>query len=312
MKRWLILLFAALLLLNVAACAQQDIEPVAQYECGLWFAINSGSDRSGSSAVVREERGWETEPTARQLLQALLNGPYSDDLHAPFPAGVSIRSVEVSKESRTALVDFSEQYGKLSGFDLTIADYCVALTLCQLPSVENVRITVEGKALAQRNRQRLHTGDVLLSGISDEPDTFLAALYFPNKRGSLSVEYRQVSRVDSSEPVEIVLYELLRGPSAAETFGSLPAGTRVRSIEAENGVCVVDLSKEFLINAPQDPEQAGLTLYALVNSLCALGGVSQVRLLVEGEFVESYGGVSVGSQNLFATNMDLVESQIKD
>lgn len=312
MKHWLSFFLAALLLLNAAACAKQDVEPAAQYECGLWFAVNSGSDRSDTSAVVCEERGWESEPTARQLLQALLNGPYSDDLHAPFPAGVNILSVDVSEESKTVQVDFSEQYGKLSGYDLTIADYCVALTLCQLPGVENVRITVEGKALAQRNRQRLHTGDVLLSGISDEPDTFLAALYFPNRRGSLSVEYRQVSRVDSSEPVEIVLYELLHGPSAAETFGTLPAGTRVRSIEAKNGVCVVDLSKEFLLNAPQDPERAGLTLYALVNSLCALGGVSQVRLLVEGEVVESYGGVSAGSQNLFATNMDLVESQIKD
>lgn len=312
MKRCLTLLLTALLLLNVTACVKKDAEPTAQYECGLWFAVNHGSDRRGSSAVVCEERAWETVPTARQLLQALLRGPHSDDLHAPFPAGVSVRSVEILEESQTVLVDFSQQYGKLSGFNLTIADYCVALTLCQLPGVENVRITVEGKALAERNRQRLHTGDVLLSGISDEPDTFLAALYFPNRRGSLSVEYRQVSRVDSSESVEIVLYELLRGPSAAETFESLPTGTRVRSIEVESGVCVVDLSREFLLNAPQETEKAGLTLYALVNSLCALGGVSQVRLLVEGELVESYGGVSVGSQNLFATNMDLVESQIKD
>ena len=67
----------------------------------------------------------------------------------------------------------------------------------------------------------------------------------------------------------------------------------------------MDLSRSFLTNAPQEEGQAGLTLYALVNSLCALGGVSQVRLLVEGERVESYGGVSTGAP--LSANFDLVD-----
>lgn len=312
MKRCAVLLLTVLLLWNVTACGQQSNDPAAKYEYGLWFAVGRDSTRNDSSALVCETRDWETMPSPLQLMQALLHGPESNDLYVPIPAGVRLVSVEFRETSKTVLVDLSEEYGKLSGFELTLADYCITLTLCQLPEVENVRITAEGKTLAERNRQRLHSGDVLLSGISNEPDTFLAALFFPNKRGSLSVEYRQVSRVGSSEPVEIVLYELLRGPSATDIFEALPSGTRVRDLEVSGGICQVDLSRDFMTNAPQDPERAGLTLYALVNSLCALAGVSQVRVMVDGEVLTSFGGVTAGSQNLFASNLDLLDSQIKD
>ena len=77
----------------------------------------------------------------------------------------------------------------------------------------------------------------------------------------------------------------------------------MRSLAVRDGICQVDLSAEFQTNAPQEEEQAGLTLYALVNTLCALGGVSQVRLLIEGEAIESYGGVSAGVP--LSANFDL-------
>ena len=292
MKRLLALTLA---LLTLSACAPAAEKTAPEGEYGLWFAVERDSGRSDYSAVVREGRQWAREPTIRELVQALLDGPESDGLYAPFPSGVTIQSIAVEQETQTVRVDLSEQYGGLAGFDLTLADYCIALTLCQLPGVETVKVTVEGKSIPYRDRQELRTGDVLLSGIAEEPDPFLAALYFPSRTGgTLTAEYRQVSRTDGSIPVEIVMAELLRGPTDRAGSLSLPEGTQVRSLSVRDGICQVDLSEEFLRNAPPEEEQAGLTLYALVNSLCALSGVNQVRLLIEGESIDSYGSVSAG------------------
>ncbi len=279
------------LALALAACAPAGEEGAAGEEYGLWFAVRPGSGRSDLAAAVKEQRRWESPPGPAELMQALLDGPQDDSLYAPFPSGVVIRSVETAEETGTVLVDLSEQYGGLAGFELTLADYCIAMTLCQLPQVDTVEVTVEGKTIPYRDRQELRTGDVLLSGITQEPEVFLAVLYFPSRTGrSLTAEYRQVTRSGGSA-VEIVVGELLRGPADQEESCPLPEGTRVLSLSVDGGVCQVDLSAEFVANAPPDQERASLVLYALVDSLCALGGVDQVRVSVEGQDLEAYGGV---------------------
>lgn len=304
MKRILALLSSLVLLLSLCACTYgKDAADEDGYM--LWFAVARDSNRNDSAAVYREMREWKETPSAYGLIEALLRGPQSEDLYSPFPANVSLRFLIV--EGKTVWVDLSEEYGSLSGIDLTLADYCIALTLCQLPEIENVKITVEGENFHNRNRQTLREGDVLLSGIEEEPDTFLAALYFPDSSGkALTVEYRQVVRTEDRDAVEIVMEELLYGPMEGGGSRSLPAGTRTRSLSVRDGICYVDLSREFVTNAPQTAEEAGLTMYALINTLCVRSGVSQVQLLIEGEKVEYYGSVSVRTP--LSANFDLVSN----
>jgi germination protein M len=300
-KLWALLL--ALLLLTACGSGEEESQ---QTQYGLWFAVDAGGQRGGSSAIALQTRDWEREPTPRELLEALLAGPGDEeDLYAPFPSGVKLLSIQLDADTGTVQVDLSEQYGGLAGFDLTVADYCITLTLCQLPQVDTVQILVDGQTIPYRDRQELQAGDVLLSGIGEEPETSLAALYFPGQDGTgLVVEYRQVTR-SGEQAAAVVLDQLLRGPSNEETSLPLPQDVRTLSLSVDGGVCQVDLSEEFLTNAPQNEEQAGLTLYALVDTLCALSGVDQVRLLVEGETVPVYGGVAADAP--LSGNFDLVK-----
>ena len=77
---------------------------------------------------------WETRHLPQDadvlsgLVECLLSGPVSEDLRSPFPDGVYQRSDPVLTDG-VCEVDLSERYGGLSGVDLTIADYCIALTL---------------------------------------------------------------------------------------------------------------------------------------------------------------------------------------
>lgn len=305
MKRLIACLISLTLLVSLCACDRKVEEVISENSYMLWFAVRQGSKRSDSAAIYRELRQWEDTPSPHELLYALMQGPQSEDLYSPFPEGVSVRFIYTDGE--TVRVDLSETYADLSGFEVTLADYCIALTLCQLPEIESVKITVEGEVIHDRNRDSLREGDVLLSGIEEEPDTFLAALYFPDGTGKfLTVEYRQVLRKDERDAVEIVMEELLLGPMEAASSQSLPAGTRVRSLAVKDGVCYVDLSEEFITNAPQTAEEKGLILYSVINTLCVRSGVSQVQLLIEGETVTSYGSVSVLTP--LSANFELVSN----
>lgn len=306
MKKWIAIFLSFAVMIGASACGRSAAEPSTDSGYGLWFAVAEDSTRKDVSSISMERRVWGDDgyPSAEQLLQALLDGPKSEALKSPFPKGVTIRSLNVDERTKTAQVDLSEQYGGLLGFDLTVADYCIVLTLCQLPEVDSVQIKVEGKNLIYRDRQQMRTGDVLLSGITQEPDTFLATLYFPNRSGELTVEYRQVSKNEGNLPMETVLLELLRGPSGNQNVNPLPEGTQVISMSLNQGICSVNLSHEFVRNAPNDQEQAGLVLYSVVNSLCALAGINQVRVTVEGMALDTYGNIS--AKEPLNGNFDLV------
>ena len=300
MRRVLALL---LVLLTLCACAPTQPEPETAAGYGLWFAVRRSSGRDKPFSVARESREWSDEPTAQQLLDALLDGPRDEGNYNPFPKGTDVRSLEFDAKHATIRVDMSEQYGGLAGYDLTVADSCIALTLCQLPGVEHVEVLAAGKPMPYRARQQMGQGDFLLSGAAQQPDTFLATLYFPGQADTgLLIEYRQVERNDRAA-AEILMEELLRGPKDPEQCVPLPAGTQVLGLTIVNGVCTLDLSREFLRDA-QEENRGQANLYALVNSLCVLNEIDRVRIQIEGESPESYAGVSL--KNALAPNHDLV------
>ena len=73
-----------------------------------------------------------------ELFSALMNGPTQKGLVSPFPQGVTLVSWELSDGLLT--LNLSEQYGGLADVSLTLADYCLVLTMSQLAGVESVQI----------------------------------------------------------------------------------------------------------------------------------------------------------------------------
>lgn len=69
--------------------------------------------------------------------------------------------------------------GSLTGIGLTLADYCLTFTLCQLEEVERVNITVSGRTISYRYRQELDPSQAVLSGVEETPVEVSAVLYFP-------------------------------------------------------------------------------------------------------------------------------------
>ena len=291
------LCWAALLLFALTSCGRGGGEETPpEGSVGVYFAVGSGTLGGPAVSCEYHTLSGEREPV-EELMSLLLAGPDpASRLTSPFPAGVSLLSWKM-EDGRLSL-DLSEQYGGLSGVDLTVADYCIALTLCQLEGVESVSITVEGHELVFRHTQQLRASDVILTGAEEEPVYINVTLWFPRRDGSgLGVETRQLMLTEDDTLAGAAVSALLEGPAYESMLPTAPEGTELLGTAVEDGVCVVDLSAAFLEGEPPDHDLARLMVYGLVNTLCSLGTstVELVQIRVEGKPVVSYGGMALTS-----------------
>ena len=286
----LLLALAGLLLLSACALMEDGEETPPQGAYKVYYAVTG--EQSRVRAVDWEYRVPSGEDVAAELAELVLTQPEDPGLTSPAPAGTRLLSCQ--REEGQLRLDFSEQYGGLSGVELSVADCCIALTMCQMEGVESVYVTVEGAEIPYRRLQEITPEDVLLSGAEEEPVYIQAELWYPRAVwDTLGVECRQVLKTEEITTPHAVLAAWLEGPRQEDLVSCMPDGAEIYTAQVEDDVCYVDLSASFWDNRPADDRQAKLVLYALVNTLCALEGVDGVQLQREGERAEDYAGVDV-------------------
>ena len=153
------------LLLLLCACGQKS-EEKQRGDYVLYFL--SGALKAGTSghgpALDWEPYACEEAPQPETLLKVLLSGPTLEELASPFPKGVTLRQCVWDEERPGVLVvSLSEQYGALTDISLTLADYCIVLTLSQLEGVEGVEIRAGGYSSDYRSHQLLQAEEALLT-----------------------------------------------------------------------------------------------------------------------------------------------------
>ena len=285
MKRSLSMIAALILLLALlCACAARHAQETDESGYEVYFL--SDPDSAGGGDAIRAQKTrvaldgtMETEDCVRALMEALLAGPDESALSSPIPDGTTLKSLTVS--GRRAQIDLSAPYARLSGIDLSLADYCITLTLTQLPNVNAVSITAEGRELPYRKTQVLLSADTLLSSRESGLRPITVSLYFlDSKTGELRAEQQTLALYEGQTRVNALLEALAQGPEDDSLVSLLPENFAVISSRIENGVCYLNLPASGAL--PEDGEARGLMLSALEQSLLSLSGVDEVQLLIEG------------------------------
>ena len=295
-KRWFTVAFCLLLLLPVGYMLGSRETPEQPQTYDLYYRVRELDGAGGGDAVAAEpsdlplDTRLGAEKSARQLLERLLSGPDSEELLSPFPAGTAL--LELTVAGTQAKADLSRAYSALSGVELSLADYCITLTLTQIPGIRTVSVTVGGQELAYRSSQNFRARDVLLSTTEDVVGTVDVTLYFLNENGSLQPEARTLDLYEGDTQVSAVARAVENGPLDKKLSPVLPVSFRVKSVWLEESVCYVNLSTGMLETIPEDAELA-TALRALAKALCSLENVEETRYLVDGEFADYYGSVNV-------------------
>ena len=287
MKRKRIVLTAlALVLLALAGCGVVQKE---QEGLRLYYAASLDTHRGGD-AIDSVTIAWDELPQGDQVARAesvlaLLMGMCQEKgFQSPIPAGTTLRSVTII--GGTACVDFSGSYGQLSGMALTIADYCVALSLTQLEGIYAVRITVNEQELAYRDNDLFLAGDVLLTSMDDVVRTLTARLYFPNSDGDLEAEERLLTQYEGQSAADVVLSALGDGPSDDDLQPLAEKGLSGMTVRMGNGVCQLNVASASMEELEDDT--ARQLLLCVTQSLQSLEGISSVQLYIDGTYAETY------------------------
>lgn len=120
-----------------------------------------------------------------------------------------------------------------------------------------------------------------------------AVLYFANReRTDLIAVNLNVKGISRDELPAYVMENLLAGPKDEKLNRSIRAGTQLLSVNQEEGLVSVDVSKEYY-NEESIYDILGLA--AVVKSLCSIRGVDTVLLTVEGQTLQTANGEPIGA-----------------
>lgn len=282
MKKWFCIPLALLLLLAIYGASQLKSNPANQKEYDLYFLSDSYASGSalGTESIALDGK----KETIKQLIQALLSKPERAELSSPFPKNTTLLSYK--RKDGVLTLNFSKEYGDLTGAKRTLANGAVVLTLTQLKAVDSVVILAAGESvLPGKSEEPLTAEDFDLSGMSADPIPLKATLYFPSEDGTQVLrETRtlQASTTQQTGSIQAVLNALCAGSERTGAVAYLPATSDGVSVRLEKKVCILSLPDQWTQALLDEDGNANLAAWALSASLTELDGVNQVSYWHDG------------------------------
>ena len=132
----------------------------------------------------------------------------------------------------------------------------------------------------------------------------IISLYFKNiETNSLIAEAKCIDVKELYDnPYSCLINLLIIGPESEKLESAIPEGTKVNSCTLKGDVVYVDLSKEFIDNAPSGINEESMIVYSIVNTLTELNEVSGVKILINGEENMAFKDNKISFKDIFAKN----------
>lgn len=287
MKRifWTVIV-VLLIITAVIGCSRNTTTSGISYN--LYFANQERNNLVVEQRNIDED---DLDEIAESVMDELLKGPSNGSNCAVIPEDTKLLDLDIN--AGVATVNFSKAYfptGDNADTIELLARYSVVNTLCDINGINKVKIFIDGVELTNSSGVpvgALGKEDILLNGTTSEnAKEESVTLYFPDKNAvNLVGQERKVLLIDNSIEKTIV-HELIKGPTGDELVSTIPADTKVVSVETKDGICFVNLSSEFITKHTSGSAAESFTVYSIVNSLTELEGVESVQFLIEGKKVD--------------------------
>ncbi len=259
----------------------------------IYFKDKMSNNLNAEKRLLKKD---STSPSdvAKFVLSELIAGPQNEVNEALLPKEAKL--LKFSLNDGVATVNMSSHFAQKEGTQALLLRLSLVNTLCEIKGIDGIVIQVEGKPIISETTGKeigvLSLGDIALNTVETtvmEKKTL--KLYFPDKEsGKLKLEKRSVEIQNALSLEKTVVSELMKGPAKDTLSAPIPAGTKLLGIETKDNVCFVNFSSEFVSKTNSGSLATTMTLYSVVNSLCALDGVSSVQVLINGE-----NGVEMGN-----------------
>ena len=296
-------LLLLLLLPAMTACV-----PVRKAEVPSFKVYYLNKDGMGVSGTGYQPAGDNTMAIVGEVLDELRKQPSDYDLRPVILSDVSLNAVSLNEG--VLMLDFDTGYIKDQGREEILRRAAIVRTLTQIDGVDEISISIDGSPLNDINGipVGIMTSDMFIDNAGDEINSYertKLVLYFANEEGDGLVQTTEAVAYNSNISMEkLVTEHIISGPLSNGLYPVTDPGVGLMGVTTKDGICYVNLSKEFLVKQGKLTDE--VVLYSFVNSLTELPNINKVQFMIDSETEISFGEHSYLNEP-FERNLEIVE-----
>ena len=303
-KKFTCLLLGLFCIFVISACGEGDEVNGTEYQ--VYYVSKSATKVEMHPYRTQTE---SSQALLRELIQCLSTNPEKWEYQAPLSMGFQI--IGLNLEDSKITLDMDEAYQNLPVTTEVLVRAAIVRTLTQLPEINYVEITVEGKPLVDslNNVVGRMSADQFIDNDGNEINTYELArvkLYFANEDGTRLIAAYREKYYSTNIPIErLIVEELIAGPSGQVEglYTSVNPNTKIINVMTRDGICYVNLDENFL--TVPDTASMEVTVYSIVNSLVELSNINKVQILINGEVPTNF---AIFQSSALERNLDIITS----
>ena len=266
----------------LAGCSrrEEEREPLARGQYYIYY-LNSSMTR----LVSRVYEAQETEGGAlvEELMGQFLTVPEDLDCQPALSERVTYQGSR--QEDQVLYLYFDLNYSSMSAAQEVLCRAALTCMMTQIEGVDYVSIYCGDQPLMDRQGNpvgAMAASDFIMntSNVNAYEKAELT-LYFSDETGSFLVpERREVVHSINTSTAQLIVEQLIDGPSQEGNFATLPPDCKILSLSVTDNVCYINFDGAFLNTTL--PVSEYIPIYSIVNSLCETGSVTRVQIMVNG------------------------------
>lgn len=302
MKKGLLILIAIALMMSIMTACSRDEKETEGIPVAVYYIDTK------TSGLVKEDYnmlGEDTNEQIAELLAKIKGEPKNLVYRSAIAANVSY-TYSLNKD-KSLTIDFNSAYSQQTGIAEVLCRAVIVKTLTQIKGVDYIQFTVNGSPLVDSNGT--FVGTLTEDDFIDSMETstsFRFKLYFTNRTGDKLIEYdSEIKYSGSSSIEELVINQLINGPTELGMYGTIPEGTVLLNISKSEGICTVDFNEMFLEKRPNITED--VAIYSVVNTLVELPDIKKVQFTINSKTVKTYWE-NTAFDTMYERNLDIIQT----